>query len=109
MIPFGTEQEPNQKLELFKEAISQVYEKKDIEVRTELNPTQILLFANAKFLAERYKIPALDTYIKNIMELSLSKGRKSRLEAQATAKALLQSETEQQQKPTLMDNLFGKR
>lgn len=102
-------QEENSKLELLKNATAEVYSKENIETRTDLDDSMIMLIGNGKFFSKRYNLSILDTYLNDIMTLRLSKGRKSRGEHTAIAKALLQSEQEESQKPSMMDKLFGNR
>lgn len=103
------QQEPNAKLELLKSATQEIFNKTDIEVKTDLDPNQIMLMANAKFFATRYKSTVLNVYTQDIMQLLLSKNRKSRQEHSALAKALVQSEqAEETDKMGIQERLFGR-
>lgn len=53
-------------------------DKKDVEVKTELNDVEIVTIAKLDFIAERYKIPALNEFTNKLMTLKISRNRKGR-------------------------------
>lgn len=99
---------PSEKLELYQNLTQENYSKEDIEVKTELNQQQILVFARGKEFAKKYKTPLIDNLMENIMILSVSKNRQSRKEQKEIAQSMLGSQAELERGSTLREKLFGK-
>lgn len=102
-------QEKNERLELYKEIIADNYDTNDILAKTELSGKEIPLFAYGHFLVERTENPIIQSFMENLLIGKLSLKRQSRKEANDKSKALLQSNQEEAQKPTLGEHLIGAR
>lgn len=102
-------QDKNERLELYKEIIKDNYDTSDILAKTELSAKEIPLYAYGMFLFQRTENDIIGNYIQHLGEGKLSLKRQSRKEANDKSKALLQSNQEEAQKPTLGEHLFGGR
>ena len=102
--------EPSERLEMLNAFARENYSKKDIQLKTDLNIPQITCYSKAILFADRYKNPILPKLIKNLMELSVSKGRASRKEFVNITSAMVAGATmnPEPQKPTMSERLFGK-
>lgn len=58
----------------------ELFSKEDIEVRTDISEEETSIIARLKYLCETFDLTKLDKAITNLMQLRLSKGRKSRKE-----------------------------
>ena len=81
---------PNASVEIFKSIVDEIYSKKNIELKTELNDRQVMVFSQAKAFAKRYKVPLLKELVKNYSEYAISKNRKGRKEFSEISKSNLQ-------------------
>lgn len=68
----------------------------DIDARSEVNETQMIHIARARVIANHFDIPKLNDFVRHILTLSLSKGRKSRKEFVQAFQAANMGETEAQ-------------
>jgi len=95
-------------VEIFGKVTDEIYSKKSIQLKTDLNDKQILAFASASVFARKYKRPLLASLVRDISIYSVSRGRKGRKEFENIAKANLgmSSEAESQSIP---DRLLGRR
>ena len=55
-------------------------DKKDVEVKTELNDAEIVNISKLRFIADRYHVPVLKDFTDNLMTLKISRNRKGRTE-----------------------------
>jgi hypothetical protein len=69
---------------------------KDIDARTDVNMMQIIHIARGRTMGEHYKWNALDSFISNILTLSLSRDRKSRLEFTHAVRAVMSGGMDEQ-------------
>lgn len=53
---------------------------RDIDARSDVNELQIVQFSRARAIARHFRIQSLNDYVRDMLTLSLSKGRKSRKE-----------------------------
>ena len=60
------------------EALRMMFEKKDIEMRTDLSPPMILAMSRGEIFADIFNSEIMRSFIKNIQVLSVSKNRKGR-------------------------------
>lgn len=58
-----------------------------IDLRSDINDLQVVVFSVARALADDFRIPVLHSLIDNLLRLSVSKGRKSRTEFVNSIKA----------------------
>lgn len=66
----------------------------DIDARSEVNELQMIHIARARIIAEHFDIPLLKSFVRHILTLSLSKGRKSRKEFVQAFQSANMGETE---------------
>jgi hypothetical protein len=85
--------------------VSEIYSKKDIELKTDLNTKQIIAIAKAETYAGFYGSRLVANLCQTIMELSVSKDRKGRKEFTSIAQSI-QSQPEEIE-PTLKTRLLG--
>ncbi len=104
------EAEPSERLEMLNAFAKEIYSKKDIQLKTELNMSQIMSFSKAILFADRYKNPILPKWVKNMMELLVSKGRSGRKELVNISSAMVAGATmnPEPQRPSMSERLFGK-
>ena len=101
--------QPNPSVEIFKSITKEIYSKRNIELKTELNDNQIMAFSMAKAFSKRYKVPLLKEFIVNLSEYSISKNRKGRNEFKEIAKANLQmASAEERERQSIPDRLLGR-
>lgn len=81
-------------------------DKKDVEVKTELNDAEIVTISKLRFMAERYKIPVLKDFTDNLMLLKISRNRKGRGEF---IQGLHADERREQPSETMWSKIFGGR
>lgn len=67
-------------LESNKNDSGRLLDKKDVEVKTELNDVEIVTISKLRFMAERYRVPVLNEFTNNLMTLKISRARKGRTE-----------------------------
>jgi hypothetical protein len=84
--------------------LADFYSTENIEMKTELNQSQINSIVKAKTFIQRYKSNYMSEYIKNIMILSISKSRQGRKEWGEIAKREM---TMEESKKSLSERLFG--
>lgn len=66
----------------------------DIDARSEVNELQMIHMARARIIASHFNIPRLHDFVRHILTLSLSKGRKSRKEFVAAFQAAHMTDNE---------------
>ena len=99
----------NLKIKLLTEAIGQTYNREHIQLKTELNKEQVLVFSKSKTFAKRYRAPLLDELTTNIMENSLSLNRSSRKEFERTVTSALNTVvTDDNIRRSLPDRVMGR-
>lgn len=81
------ENAPSKREELLDKLTTEVFNTKNIQVRTDLNTKQITSLSKGLLFAEKFESNVLLKFCNNIMELSLSKDRKSRGEFGDMAKS----------------------
>ena len=103
--------QPNPSVEIFKSITKEIYSTKNLELKTELNDTQIIAFSQARAFSKKYKVPLLAEFVKNISLYSISKSRKGRKEFEAISKANLQmaGSVEERETPSIPARLLGNR
>lgn len=77
---YNPQQEPSLKEKITDKIVGEIYDTKNIEVKTELNDKQVMLFARADIFAKRYKTPVLRQFTNSFMKKNLSRKRASRKE-----------------------------
>lgn len=101
--------QPNPSVEIFKSITKEIYSVKNIELKTELNDSQIMAFSQGRAFANRYKVPLLAEFIKNISKYSISKNRKGRKEFSEISKANLQMASgEERERASIPERLIGR-
>ena len=99
---------PNPSVEIFGKITKEIYSIKNIELKTELNDAQIMAFSQARAFANKYKVPLLNEFVKNLSKYSISRNRKGRKEFESIAKANLQmAGNEEREKRSIPTRLFG--
>ena len=83
---------------------SALIDKKDVEVKTELNNKEIFSSAKLLLISDRYQVPLLETYLKNVMTLKISKDRQGRKEF---IQGLHADERREQPPQTMWQKIFG--
>lgn len=81
-------------------------DKKDVEVKTELNDEEILTISKLRFMSERYNIPVLNAFTNNLMMLKISRNRKGRSEF---IQGLHADERREQPSESMWSKIFGGR
>ena len=100
---------PNPSVEIFGKITKEIYSVKNLELKTELNDAQIMAFSQARAFANKYKVPLLAEFVKNLSKYSISRNRKGRKEFESIAKANLQmAGAEEREQRSIPDRLFGK-
>ena len=99
------DKDPSIKEELELKIIDEVFSKKDIEVKTDLNTNLINQITRGKIYASKYKCSIMEELCNNIMILSVSKDRKGRKEFTEISKSI--HSTEEEFNPTLKRRLMG--
>ena len=79
-------------------------DKKDVEVKTELNDKEIVTIAKLDFISDRYHIPVLKEFTHNIMMLKISRHRKGRTEF---IQGLHADERREQPNEGFLSKIFG--
>lgn len=64
----------------FEEGMKQLFDKENLQMKTELSSPLILAMARGRIFASHYKSAVMDNFIDLIQVLSISKGRKGRQE-----------------------------
>lgn len=77
---YNPQQEPSLKEKITDKIVGEIYDTKNIEVKTELNDKQVMLLARADIFAKRYKTPVLRQFTNSFMKKNLSRKRASRKE-----------------------------
>ena len=100
---------PNEMIAYLDRITEKVFSKNDIEVKTELNDTQIVKFSRARSYAKVFSVDIINDIIDDICIFSVSKNRKSRKEFTQLAQGMgsYLSGVEPEQK-TLLNNLVGR-
>jgi hypothetical protein len=93
--------------ELSLKIIDHIFNKDDIEVKTDLNNQQIITFSKAKVYSQRYNCSIIDELVSNICTYSISKDRKSRKEFTEISKAFNSMQGEDVV-PSIRGRLLGK-
>lgn len=101
-------EKPNASVEIFGRVTDEIYSKKSIELKTDLNDRQVVAFARANLFARKYRMPLLKGLVREISLYSVSKGRKGRKEFENIAKANLGMNMEEERK-SIPDRLLGRR
>ena len=99
--------EDSAKDELLLKIIEEVFSKKDIEVKTDINDPQVIAFSKGKLYANRYNSEIVKEFVDLLSVYSVSKGRKSRKEFKEISVAL-NSMTSAEEEPRIRDRLLGK-
>lgn len=100
---------PNPSVEIFGKITKEIYSVKNLELKTEVNDAQIMAFSQARAFANKYKVPLLAEFVKNISKYSISRNRKGRKEFESIAKANLQmAGAEEREKRSIPDRLLGR-
>ena len=86
--------------------IEEVFSKKDIEVKTDINGSQVMAFSKGKLYAERYNSSIVSSFVDLISIYSVSKDRKSRKEFKEISIAL-NSMNNMEEEPTIRKRLLG--
>lgn len=97
----------NARDEFMLKMLDEVYSKKDIPVKTDLSPYQVLVFSQAKIFASEFDSKIMSDFVDLISVYSLSKGRKSRKEFTEIAKAFNSRNEEIDQDPSITKRLLG--
>lgn len=99
----------NPSVEIFGKITKEIYSVNNIELKTELNDAQIMAFSQARAFANKYKVPLLAEFVKNISKYSISRNRKGRKEFESIAKANLQmAGNDEQERRSIPDRLLGR-
>lgn len=98
---------PNAQVEIFDKVTDEIYNKEDIELKTDLNDRQIVAMSSAKVFAKKYNMNLLDELVDHISLYSVSRGRKGRKEFENIAKANLGMRQEESS-PSIPGRLFGR-
>lgn len=81
-------------------------DKKDVEVKTELNDKEIVTISKLRFVADRYDLPVLNDFTNNLMTLKISRNRKGRSEF---IQGLHADERREQPDQSFLSKIFGQR
>jgi len=81
-------------------------DKKDVEVKTELNDAEIITITKLRFISERYGMPVLKEFTDNLMLLKISRNRKGRSEF---IQGLHADERREQPSESMWSKIFGGR
>jgi phosphatidate phosphatase APP1 len=87
-------------------AIKEVYSKKNIELKTDLNDNLIKALTRGKMFYKQYGIKIMNDLVQTVMELRVSKDRKGRQEFTKIVQSM-NSYQDMEGKPTLNERLFG--
>lgn len=98
----------NPSVEIFGKVTDEIFSKKSIQLKTDLNDKQILAFASASVFARKYKRPLLASIVKELSLYSVSRNRKGRKEFENIAKANLGMSMEEDSR-SIPDRLLGRR
>jgi len=98
----------NSSVEIFGKVTDEIYSKKSIQLKTDLNDRQILAFSSAAVFARKYKRPLLKSLVRELSIYSVSRGRKGRKEFENIAKANLGMSMEDESR-SIPDRLMGRR
>ena len=101
------EKAPDEMEQLKIKMLEEIYSTKKIEVKTDLNPLQIMAFSRAKLFASEFDCEIMSQFVDLIAIFSVSKGRKSRQEFTEIAKALNNAHSENEQEQKLSERLLG--
>ena len=95
--------ENNSDTENTKEMLALIYNKDDINVKTDLTQEQIMGVIGVELFADYYNIPILRTYTQNFKEHQISKDRKGRVEA---TQILTASQAQEHEESGVFDRLI---
>ena len=104
--PERNNEEESVKDEILLKIIDEVFSKKDIEVKTDINSGQVMAFSKGKLYAERYNSSIVSSFVDLLSIYSVSKDRKSRKEFKEISVAL-NSMTSTDPEPRIRDRLLG--
>jgi len=99
--------EDSVKDEILLKIIDEVFSKKDIEVKTDINDPQVIAFSKGKLYANRFNSDIVSEFVDLLSIYSVSKGRKSRKEFKEISIAL-NSMNAVEDEPRIRDRLLGK-
>jgi len=110
---FGTEvmtglEKPNASVEIFDKVSTEIFSKKSIELKTDLNDQQVMAFARANVFARKYKRPLLKALVREYSIYAVSRGRRSRKEFENVAKANLGMSMDDNRQ-AIPDRIMGRR
>ena len=88
-------------------AIKEVYSKKNIELKTDLDNNLIKALTRGKMFYKQYGIKIMNDLVLTVMELRVSKDRKGRQEFTKIVQSM-NSFPQSEDKPTINERLFGK-
>lgn len=100
-------QQRNAQVEVFDKVTDEIFSKKSIQLKTDLNDRQILAFSSASVFARKYKRPLLASLVRELSIYSVSRGRKGRKEFENIAKANLGMSIEDDRR-SIPDRLLGR-
>ena len=99
---------PNPSVEIFDKVVTEIYNKEDIALKTELNDKQIIAFSRCKVFAQRFNISIISDIVDEVSYRSVSKNRKGRKEFENISKANLGMHSEDEGR-SIPDRLLGRR
>ena len=99
-------QETSVETEHMKEMFRMIYSKKDIQLKTDLNPAQILAITKMNIYGDTFGIRIAKEITRTFMELAVSKSRMGRKEFTEISKAV---QSTSQEPPTIQERLLGGR
>lgn len=103
----GSMNKQNPQVEIFEKVTNEIFSKKSIQLKTDLNDRQVLAFSRASVFARKYKRPLLKQLIKELSLYSVSRGRKGRKEFENIAKANLGMANDDERR-SIPDRLLGR-
>jgi len=95
--------ETHKLLEANKNTSARLLDKKDIELKTDLNPLEITLIARARMVSFRYEVPLLYDFCDDLMILKVSRERRGRKEFIEG----LHAEEKKDTQPSFLQRMFG--
>ena len=102
------EERPNASVEIFDKITTEIFSKKSIQLKTDLNERQVLAFARASVFARKYRRPLLKSLVGQISQYSVSLKRQGRKEFENVAKANL-GMVQEDERHSIPDRLLGRR
>jgi len=94
-------------IELLLNLSEQIFSQENIEIKTVLEPKQVLPFSRAKLYGEIFEVPVVQNMVKIVSIYNISKGGRSRKEFGELAKSILSYTSEQEKQKSLPKHLLG--